>query len=297
MSRNIVEVNPSRRMLMLFITFCALFMCGCMVEAAKTEDSQTTENNPTENSRTTEAGKSQSKIKIQPNSPADTVRIFYKNLREQRLREAMFLTNLRPAIEGLTETELKDLQLDFAPLAGQIPLDIEINGEIISGNFATVTAQMPDNETDLPALQEIKLRRENDAWIILTVDESAEAEIKKEGKNYFFTLRIETHQQEAKAMLNRIVKAEMVYAMQNKGLYAEIPTLVNQNLLPEDIQSSDSTGYIYKVSVSPDKKSYSAKAEPAIYGKTGKLTYWFNVNGDKSSALNSKDNKGKPLIN
>ncbi len=222
------------------------------------------------------------KITISPNSPADTVRVFYKNLREQKFREAMFLTNLRPAIEGLTENELKDLQIDFAPLAGQIPADVSINGEIISGKSATVTAKLPDNETDQLELQEIRLRQENDIWIILTVDEEAEKEIKKEGKNYFFALKIETHQTEAKEMLNRINKAQMVFAMQNKGIYADIPALINSGFLPEDVQTSESTGYIYKIYLSPDKKSFTATAEPAFYGKTGKLSFWFEVNGSEN---------------
>jgi len=291
MSNRIAQLKTKAHPALLLILLFILFTSGCAVEAAKNN----VENNKykaAENSRLNTV--QESSIKIQPNSPADTVRVFYKDLREQHFREALFLTNLRPAIEGLTENELKDLQVDFAPLARQIPADVEINGEIISGNSATVTAKLPDNETEKIELQQIRLRRENDVWIILSVDEASEALIKKEGKNYFFLLRIETHQQEAKEMLNRISKAEIVYAMQNKGFYADMPTLVNQNLLPEDIKSFDSTGYNYKISLSPDKKGYSAKAEPAIYGKTGKLSFWFEVNGDKTSALISKDEKGKP---
>ncbi len=34
-------------------------------------------------------------IKIAPGSPADMVRVFYKNLREKRFREAIMMTNLR----------------------------------------------------------------------------------------------------------------------------------------------------------------------------------------------------------
>src|SRR5215204_1057677 len=73
-------------------------------------------------------------IEIKPNSPADTVRAFYTALRERKFREAIFLTNLRPAIEGLTDTELKEFQLDFEAIAKHVPKEIEINGEIVSGN-------------------------------------------------------------------------------------------------------------------------------------------------------------------
>ncbi len=273
------------------------FICGCAVEASKqTEDKNSPKNSPGLN-HTLEAKDSESrtKIEIAPNSPADTVRVFYKNLREQRFRDALFLTNLRPAIEGLTDDELKDLQVDFAPLARQIPADVAINGEIISGQSATVTAKLPDTDTDEPGIQEIKLRQENGIWIILTVDENAEKEIRKEGKNYFFALKIETHQKEAKEMLNRIDKAQMVYTMQNKGLYGDIAALVASNLLPDDVQTAESTGYTYNIYLAADKKSFTATAEPASYGKTGKMSFWYENADGKSSSLHNTDTKGKSL--
>jgi len=205
----------------------------------------------------------------------------------------MFLTNLRPAVESLTDAELKDLQVDFEPLAAQVPPEIEINGEIISKNKATVTAKLPDNETGEVKLQEINLREENGVWVILTVDEAAEAEIKKEGKNYFFALRIETHHNEAKAMLNRIAKAQMIYSAQNGGLYGEMPVLVEKNLLPEDARTPATTGYNYRIELSGDKKKYTAIATPADYGKTGNLSFWFETGGNKNFIIKSKDTKGQ----
>jgi hypothetical protein len=129
----------------------------------------------------------------------------------------------------------------------------------------------------------------------MTVDETAESEIKKEGKNYFFALRIKTHQEEAKAMLERVNKAQMVYAMQNKGLYADAQTLIEKGFLPKDILTAETTGYNYQIQLSPDKKKYSASAVPAVYGKTGKLSFWFETNGNKTSVLKNKDTKGQAL--
>jgi len=298
MSRNSFQVKLSPNILLLFVIFTVLFFGGCAVEAAKTLDKTLvkTENKQSQTtSYTTESKTSAAKstIQIEPNSPADTVRVFYRNLRERRFREAMFLTNLRPAIESLTDAELKDLQVDFEPLAAQVPAEIEINGEIISRGKAAVTAKLPDNETGEVKLQEIKLREENGVWIILTVDEAAEAEVKKEGKNYFFALRIETHHNEAKAMLNRIAKAQMIYSAQNNGLYGEMTTLIEKNLLPEDAQTPQTTGYNYRIELSGDKKKYTATAAPAAYGKTGKLTFWFEVGGNKNLVIKSKDTKGQ----
>ncbi|HEX8289496.1 MAG TPA: hypothetical protein VF556_16050 [Pyrinomonadaceae bacterium] len=279
------------------ILLLAIFFGGCGVEAAKNEPGKITEtltvkNENVLNSTETENVSKGARIKIETNSPADTVRVFYKKLREKRFRDALFLTNLRPAIEGLTEAELKDLQIDFEPIARQVPGEIEINGEIISGDTATVTAKLPDNETDRLELQQLKLRKESNYWVILTIDEAAEKTIKKEGRNYFFALRIETHHAEAKEMLGRISKAQMVYALQNKGLYADIPALIEKGFLPNDVLSADSTGYNYAVSLSADKKNYTASAIPAVYGKTGKLSFLFQFDDKNKPRLIERDNGG-----
>jgi hypothetical protein len=285
---------------LLAITSSVLMIGGCTVEAAKVSEKDTLapvkskdlQASALKTSAKTTKGAT---IEITQDSPADTVRVFYKSLRENRFREAMFLTNLRPAIEGLTDTELGELQLDLAPIAQQIPADIEINGEIISGNYATVTAKLPDNETKQITLQEIRLRKEGNFWVILTIDEQAEETVKKEGNKYFFNLRLQTHEAEAKAMIERISKAQMVYALQNGGLYGEMKALVEKGLLPEDALTADSTGYNYKISVSSDKKKYYATADPAVFGKTGKLSFLLELDDKKSPRLTAKENQGQPL--
>ena len=285
---------------LLTTIFSVLIISGCAVEAAKMSDGdklapakiKDLQPSAVKASLKTTGGAT---IEITENSPADTVRVFYKNLRENRFREAMFLTNLRPAIEGLTDTELADLQLDLAAIAQQIPAVIEINGEIISGNYASVTAKLPDNETKQITIQEIRLRNEGNYWIILTINEEAEAAVKKEGNKYFFNLRLQTHEAEAKAMMERISKAQMVYALQNGGLYGEMKALVEGGLLPDDALTSDSTGYNYKVVVSSDRKTFYATAEPAAFGKTGKLSYLLELDDKKNTRLTAKENQGQPL--
>ncbi|MEZ5428653.1 MAG: hypothetical protein R2747_20570 [Pyrinomonadaceae bacterium] len=281
------------------IVFAAIFAIlwmtgGCAVEAAKNSEPKS---KPAVLSARTTNPEMKAKIKIEPNSPADTVRVFYQKMREKKFREALFLTNLRPAIEGLTETELKDLEVDFDVLAGQIPTEIAINGEIIVNNEATVTAKLPDNETNEMKLQEIKLRRENGVWIILTLDEEAEKVVKKEGKNYFFALKVETHQEEAKAMLERIFKAQLVYSAQHDGQYGDVETLISSQFLPEDIRTPESTGYNFVITLSSGKKAYRASAVPADYGKTGKLSFLLQVDENRKSSIKSADNQGKPLKN
>lgn len=233
-------------------------------------------------------------IPIDPNGPADTVRVFYKDLREQKFREAIFLTNLKPAIASLNDTELKDFSLDFEAIAGQIPAEVKINGEIITGDQATVTVDLP-NENGENETQTIRLRKEGEIWVILIVDEAAEGEMKKEGKNYFYSLRIKTHEEEARKMLERISKAELVHGLQNGGVFADMESLVASGLLPEDIKTSVSTGYNYAINVAADKKKYSATATPAEYGKSGKLSFLLQLDAKNVSHVKSKDTGGKPL--
>jgi len=126
---------------------------------------------------------------------------------------------------------------------------LQVNGEIVVADKATVTVKLPNDDTGVLEDKIFKLQRENDAWVYLMADDATEAVAKKEGKNYFFMLRQEVHHAEAKSMIERIAKAEMVYALQNGGLYTDMPTLVTQGLLPDDAQTSDSTGYHYSIVV------------------------------------------------
>lgn len=234
-------------------------------------------------------------ITIAPNSPADTVRAFYTRLREGKFREAIHLTNLRPAIEGLTDDELREFSVDFAAIARLVPAELEINGEIISGEHATVTAKLPGEDPDTLELQEVQLRKNGDYWVILTVDEAAEEAIKREGKNYFYALKIETHQEEAKAMLERIAKAQIAYSVQNGGKYAGIRQLIEIGYLPADVTTSDSTGYRYELHLDEGGVSYYATATPAEYGRTGTMSYILQPVKDGLPRVTATDNGGKPL--
>lgn len=282
------------RLLVFSAVFSAFLLNGCSANASKpavgTETETVAAANASAAPETTSKGAT---IEIKPNSPADTVRVFYKNLRERRFREALFLTNLRPAIEGLTDDELKEFEVDFEAIAKYVPAEIQINGEIMTGNKATVTAKLPNADLDKEEIQEIRLRRDNEVWVILTVDESAEKRIKQEGKNYFRELKIDVSQDEAREMLDRVAKAQMVYATQNKGLYGDMAALIAAGFLPADIRSSESTGYNYSIVVSEDKTKYFAAATPAVYGKTGRLSFAVELDAAGQPHLTSRDAKGK----
>ena len=269
--------------------FAIIFTSGCSVEASKAEITP-----PPAVTQEKPAGPIVEGIQINAGTPAETVKAFYAKLRERKFREAIFLTNLRPAIEGLTDEELREFAVDFETIANSVPAEVEINGEIITGNEATVTAKLPDDDNKL-ALQQIRLRKRGEIWVILSADEMTEKLIQKDGKNYFKNLKIETHQSEAKTMLDRIAKAQMVYSIQNKGEYAEFQKLIQDGLLPSDVLSSESTGYSYRLSLSPDRKRYSVSANPAVYAKTGKMSYRLELDADGKPHVKSEDGAGKPL--
>ena len=233
MFNKLSKANFRLKMSLLGACLSVAVIGGCTVSAKNHDETSTLQTKTTEEKIDSKQNAAKNpylkgRIQIKANSPADAVRMFYKNLRERRFREAMMMTNVRPAIEGLTDAEMQDLSMDFEPIAKQVPPDIQINGEIVTGNTASVTAKMPNDETGVLEDKILTLRRENESWIILTADEKAEAMVKKEGKNYFFNIRIEVHHVEAKMMLERITKAQMVYALRNENTFGDMQTLVSQ---------------------------------------------------------------------
>jgi len=286
---------------LLFLVVFAFIFAGCGGQAAadSTASNPETEANPF---APPEPGKepampSGPSIEIKANSPADTVKSFYERLRANQFIAALKLTNLRPAVEGLTAEEIKDLGVDFGELAQSVPPQMPINGEIVSGNDATVTMKMPNEKDGKLETNEIQLRKEGDRWIMLVADAEGEKMIRKEGKNYFFSLRMEVHHREAQAMLQRINKAQGIYALQNGGKFADLETLTSKGYVPADALSSETTGYNYKVALAFDKSTYTVHATPAVYGKTGKLSFASKIRRGKDPELLSRDNKGKTLQN
>jgi hypothetical protein len=229
-------------------------------------------------------------------TPTNTVREFYKALREQRFKDAMLMTNLSPAVDGLTPQEMEELKSDFEPLAERVPETIDVSGEQISGNLATVFIRLADETTGIPTIDEIKLRKDNDKWVLLTGDPQTESQAKREGKNYFFNLRMNVHHDEAQELIRKIVEAELAFALQNNGLCGELADLVKLKLVPENIENGLSIGYRFRVTLSKDKTKFSVNAEPTQYGRTGKLSFWIEGNAaGKTSPLKSEDRKGAPI--
>jgi hypothetical protein len=221
-------------------------------------------------------------------TPTETVREFYKAMRERRFREAFAHSIYKPAIEGLSAEEFEELRPDFERMASVVPEKIDVSGEQISGDTATVFVKIADADKAAQA-EPVTLIRDGVLWII--GDRENQNIVRKAGKQFFFEARIQTHHNEVQAMLQRISLAQIAYASQHNNLYADLPTLITAGLVPKDIEASDSTGYRFHLTLAKDAKSWTAGAEPVRYGRTGRLSFLLDQEGIRSS-----DVGGKPLI-
>ena len=220
-------------------------------------------------------------------SPSDSVREFYKAMRERRFREAFDLTIYKPAIDPLKPQEFENLRPDFEKMAAVIPVEVNLGGEQVSGDVATVFVKVKDGEKP-EQLEPVTLILVNGAWII--GDRENQAIVKKAGKQFFFNARIDTHHDEVQVMLTRVSLAQLLYSQQHEGLFADLATLISLGLLPKDLETTESTGYRFHVNAPNAGKTWNASAEPAQYGSTGKLSFYLDALGVRSS-----DVGGKPL--
>ncbi|HEY0006091.1 MAG TPA: hypothetical protein VGB17_15030 [Pyrinomonadaceae bacterium] len=222
----------------------------------------------------------------QARTPTETVREFYKAMSERRFREAFAMSTLRPAVEGLSAAEFEDLRPEFERMIGMAG-KVLVSGEQVSGDLATVFIKMSDADPADPP-EEVSLMRVGGKWVI--GDQESLSAASQDGKQYFFKLRINTHHSEVQSMLQRIMLAEAAFSQQHNGQFADMQALIAAGYIPKDLEGTETTGYRFHISLSPDKKSYTAGAEPAVYGRTGRLSFFLDQSG-----IRSGDTGGKPL--
>lgn len=219
-------------------------------------------------------------------TPSDVVRAYYTALKESRVRDAMMMSILRPAVESLSAEELREFQIDFARLSPTVPADFEVTGEQLSGEEATVFVRTGEGRE--LKVEPVNLFRERGAWVI--GDREGAAAVRKQGKKFFYEQRIAAHEQDAEDMLRRIQAAQIAYSLQNSGSYGDLSTLVRAGYVPQDILGTETTGYRFTVHVGADARSFTARAEPERYGRTGRLSFYLDKSG-----IQKKDAGGKPL--
>ena len=225
-------------------------------------------------------------------SPTDTMRDFYRLMREKKYREAFGISIYRPAIEGLSTEEFNDLKTDFDRMAiavsEKIPDKVDITGEQISGDVATVFVKVVDADGK-ERIEPASLIKIDNAWIV--GDRENLELVKKAGKKFFFEARISAHHSDVQDMLTRISLAQVVYSQGHNGQYGNTAELIAAGLIPKDLEGVESTGYRFQVIRPADAKSWYATAEPAEYGRTGLLSFYLNASGVRSG-----DAGGKPLV-
>lgn len=222
-------------------------------------------------------------------TPSDVVREFYKAMHEHRFKEAWALTIYKPAVEGLNAEEMEDLRADFEEKAAAIPDQVDISGEQIDGDIATVYIKVPINEsTPQNISQPVTLIKSGGGWII--GDQTNQAIVKKAGRRFFLDALITQNHSDIEELLKRIIAVQIVYAQQHGG-FGDLAALINAGLVPKAAGDAKDLGYNFRVTVGGGGKTYLAGAEPTRYGHTGKLSYWM----DQTGTIKSVDNGGKPL--
>jgi hypothetical protein len=224
-----------------------------------------------------------------PGTPSDVVREFYKAMHEHRFKEAFAVTIYKPAVEGLKAEEMEDLRPYFEEKAAAIPDQVEISGEQISGDIATVFVKVPVSEsTPQNISQPVTLIKSGGAWII--GDEANQAIVKKAGRKFFLDALILQQHSDIEELLKRVIAVQIVYAQQHGG-FGDLQALINAGLVPKAAGDPKELGYNFRVTIGKDGKTYLAGAEPTRYGHTGKLSYWM----DQTGTIKSVDNGGKPI--
>jgi hypothetical protein len=225
-------------------------------------------------------------------TPTETVREFYRMMREKKFREAFGLSIYRDAIEGLSTQEFEDLRPDFERMAiavsEKIPDKVDITGEQISGDSATVFVKVLDADGK-EKVEPASLIKVGNNWIV--GDKENLELVKKSGKKFFFEARINAHHSDVQDMLTRISLAQVVYSQGHNGQFANTAELIAAGLVPKDIEGTESTGYRFQINRSADGKTWYATAEPAQYDRTGRLSFYLDALG-----IRSGDAGGKPLV-
>ena len=225
-----------------------------------------------------------------PRGPSDVVRDFYKAMREHRFKEAWSMTIYRSAVQDLTAEEMEDLRPDFEDRAAKVPEQIEITGEQIKGNIATVFVKVPLSDSTAQVVSEpVNLMLSGSTWIIGT--DADEAEVKKKGRRFFLDALIEENHGNIEDLLKRLVAVQGLYAQQNNGAFGDLAALIKTHLMSDEVSDPKAIGYTLRITVTPGNKGYVVAAEPARYGHTGKLSFWM----DQTGVIKSADTGGKPL--
>ncbi len=218
--------------------------------------------------------------RAQKGSPTEAVLAFYKLLREQKYMEGFSYSIYRDAVEGLSDEDMAELVPEFQQTFADIPEKIEVRGEQISGEAATVFAKFGDAAD----VQEVSLVRQDGRWLV--GDREALAQVQTERTAFFFNTRIRVNHNEVFDLMKRLTGTEDV-RFRAKKAYATLDELVAEEGFAEDIKSGVANGYRFTVNLTPDKQAFTLVAVPVRYGRTGKLSFFADA-----KSIHADDAKG-----
>lgn len=227
----------------------------------------------------TEAIHAQEKI---TETPSSTVRKFYDLLRHKRYWEGFSVSVYRAALEGLKDEDLRELEPEFERLASSLPELVQIEGEQISGDRASVFVKLPNEQK----AQEVILIKQSGQWIVGDLD--TQKYVKKQGRNFFFNERIRVSEAEVNEWMQEILGYELIY-FKAKQQYATFADLAKSGSVSEQLLSGTVSGYVFEIQLSADRQKFSAMARPVIYGRTGRLSFYT----DQTNLVRAEDKSGK----
>jgi hypothetical protein len=223
-------------------------------------------------------------------SPTDVVISFYRELREKHYVEGFRHSVYRGAVEGLTAAELQELEPDFARTFSAIPDKIEPSKQEISGETATVSLKFGGSEE----VQQVSLVQVGNEWLV--GDKETLGLVNSQGRSFFFNARMLVNEGEAYEMLQRIIGAEIIYSRKFEGKNASLQELIRLGGVPKDIEDGEASGYRFSLVLSADEKSFFATAVPTSYGKTGKISFYVDLNGVRGEDLKGQQATVKSKI-
>ncbi len=247
------------KFILLFCIIATLFVSNIYAqEPTKTSQDQTVK----ENSR--------------PITPSETVKEFYRLLREKHYKEGFSLSVYREAIQELTAEEIKELEPDFENTFSRIPETVKIVGSQSTGISATVFIKTTDNPKD-PTADEVSLIQIDGQWYV--GDAETLQLVKGLGRKFFFEIKIRAHEDAAIGYMERYIGAQKLYFDANKGIYGSMEDLVAANFWPQSLKDGEIEGYKFYIELGKDKKDFSIHAEPLVYNKTGRVSFYADLRG------------------
>jgi hypothetical protein len=226
-----------------------------------------------------------------PRTPTETTRAFFTMMRDKKYREAFAISIYQPAVEALSAREFEDFRPDFDKMAQafaeRLPANVEVSGEQISGDVATVFVKVLDADGK-EKIEPTTLIKVSNAWIV--GDQASLELVRKASKTFFLEARITAHHNDVQDMMTRITLAQALYSQTHNGTFGNMAELIAGGMVPKDIEGTDSTGYRFQINRTADGKSWYATAEPVQYGRSGRLSFYLDASGVRSG-----ETGGKPL--